>query len=246
MPRSTKKDLERMKDDFVWVLTHQLRTIVTPIKLFSDMLLTDRAGPLNEKQRSYMEDIHQAADRLTEIVRNLLNGYRIQAGEVELVYERTLLGDFIKGIVEEVRAREETDKCEVRLKEPEKELDSFLIDRLLTGQVLRALVYNAVIYSPKNRCTITVSWVADETKDTVTIVVADTGAGIPQKMQNNVFARLFRADNALKMHPEGLGFDLYLARLIMGALSGKIWFESELDKGTTFFISLPLHPKKDN
>ena len=235
-----------MQDDFIWVLTHQLRTIVTPIKLFSDMLLTNRAEALTEKQRAYVQNIHTASNRLTEAVRDLLNGYRIQAGEVELVYESTLLGDFIKGIVEEARRGEPTRICTVRLEQTQGTKETPLtvsVDKLLTGQVLKALVHNATIYSPRDRCAIMVSWHTDAKKDAVVVCVADQGVGIPKHMQKNVFNRLFRAPNALKMHPEGLGFDLYLARLIMGALGGDIWFLSEPDKETKFFISLPLHPK---
>lgn len=244
MPRS-KKGLEEMKNDFVWVLTHQLRTIVTPIKLYSDLLLTDRAGSLTEKQRSYIEDIRDSANQLTEIVRNLLNGYRIQAGEIELVYESTLLDDFIKSIVEETRVHEEERACAIRLERPEGEIGPMSIDKLLFGQVVRALVHNAVRYSPKDRCAVTVSWGVDaKTRKNIVVSVADQGVGIPRDLQKNVFTRLFRTPSALKMHPEGLGFDLYLARLIMTALGGDIWFESEPDKGTKFFILLPLHPTR--
>ncbi len=241
-PRA-EKGLEEMRDDFIWILTHQLRTLITPIKLFSDMLLTDRLGSLSAKQRSYVEDIHQAASRIVEVVRDILNGYRIQTGEIELVYESTCLEDLIESILEKRNSFEGDASCDIRLLKAERPICDVPVDRVLVRQVVIVLLSNAIKYSRKDRCAITVSVGLDEANDAVLIRVADKGIGIPEEARRHIFVGPFRASNALKMHPDGLGFDLYIAKLIITRLEGDIWFDSEADKGTTFTISLPLHPQ---
>lgn len=244
MNQHPKKNLEEMKEDFIWILTHQLRTLITPVKLYSDMLLTDRAGSLTAKQRSYIEDIHQAASRLVEVVRDIMNGYRIQSGEIEIMYESTCLCDMIGAIVKEVCILESNTSCDIRIEKSEQSTRRILIDQILTRQVLLILLKNAIKYSPKGRCAIGVSLQFDDTNGVVLIRVTDKGIGIPKEAWPHILIKPFRASNVFKMHPDGLGFDLYVAKLIITRLGGDMWFESEPDKGTKFFISLPLNPTR--
>ena len=233
-----------MKEDFIWILTHQLRTLITPIKLYSDMLLTDRAGSLTEKQRSYIEDIHQAASRLIEVVRDILNGYRIQAGEIEIMYESTCVCDMIEDILKEVRTLESNTSCDIRIEKSDQSTRRILIDQILVRQVLVVFLRNAIKYSPKDRCAISVSLQFDDVNGVVLIRVADKGIGIPKEAWRRILMKPFRASNALKMHPDGLGFDLYVAKLIMTRLGGSIRFDSKVGEGTVFTLSLPLDPKQ--
>jgi len=230
------KEVDRMKTEFVSVASHQLRTPLTAIMLFSEMFASEEVGKLNPDQKDYIENIQQSTKRMIKLVNDLLNVSRIETGRLKIEPEMTELVGFIQSIIDESMPVIKDHKGELVFMKPEKKIE-ILIDQTLIQQVIHNLITNAIRYSTEDNCSILVK--LEEEDDDYLISVKDSGIGIPEEGQARIFQKFFRADNAQKKEVEGSGLGLYVAKMIIEASGGKIRFESEKDKGTTFFVSLP-------
>lgn len=244
------KEIDRMKTEFVSVASHQLRTPLTAIKLFVEMLLDGGVGDLKIEQRQYVENVQHSTERMIRLVNDLLNVSRLETGRLKIEPKPVQFINFIKDIIDEaimsVAMREEKTSFEeykgrVIFEKPEVELPDIFIDPSLMRQVIHNLLTNALKYSlKKSKVTIKL-----EKKDSGYLIsVKDKGIGIPKDVQPRVFEKFFRSDNAMKTEAEGSGLGLYVAKMIIEAFGGKIWFESEEGKGTVFYVSLPAKGMK--
>lgn len=237
------KEINRMKTEFVSLASHQLRTPLTPLRLFSEMLLNGEVGKLNNGQREYVDSIYQSTKRMIGLVNDLLNVSRLETGRLKIEPELTQLEDFVEDIIKEaqgVAAAAAAADCKITFKRPTKKLSKIPIDQRLLRQVIQNLIVNAIQYSPNNQCDVTVK--LEKGNDAYLISVRDNGIGIPKDIQVKVFDKFFRADNAQKLQSEGSGIGLYIAKMIMKAVGGKIWFESPPkgeQNGTIFYVSIP-------
>lgn len=247
------KAIDRMKTEFVSVASHQLRTSLTAIKLFSEMLADKKVGKLNEKQKNYLNDIRQSTERMIKLVNDLLNVSRIETGRLMIKPEPIQLHDFIQNIINDAKPLAQEKKCKIIFQKPKIKLPKIPIDTSLMRQVIHNLITNAIRYSKINQCSILVK--LEQQDNNCLISVKDSGIGIPKKIQPKIFKKFYRADNAQKAEAEGSGLGLYVAKMIMEASGGKIWFKSparrslgaggEKDKGTTFFVTIPIHGMKE-
>jgi len=236
------KEIERMKTEFVSLASHQLRTPLTAIKLFIEMLINEEAGKLNTQQKDYMKNVQQSTERMIKLVSDLLNVSRLETGRLKIEPKSIQIEDFIQGLIKE--AKDAATDRDVVFQGPKTKLPKIPIDPTLMRQVIQNLITNAILYSPTKQCDVLVKL---EQKDRDYVVsIKDKGIGIPKDVQSRIFEKLFRADNAQKAQAEGSGLGLYVAKMIMVASGGKIWFESEEKKGTTFYVSIPIKgiPKK--
>lgn len=233
------KEIDRMKTEFVSVASHQLRTPLTAIKLFVEMLAGGEVGGLNKEQKDYIDNVQQSTERMIRLVNDLLNVSRLETGRLKIEPQQTQLEDFIQSIIDEAKLKAKEKKCLLAFNHPQKKLPKIAIDPTLMRQVIHNLVMNAIRYSPANQCDIAVKL---EKKDHDYIVrVKDSGIGIPKEAQSRIFEKFFRADNAAKVETEGSGLGMYVAKMVIEASGGKIWFESEgKGKGTTFYIAIPI------
>ena len=241
------KEVERMKTEFVSVASHQLRTPLTAIKLFVEMLDSEEVGKLNTSQKEYMDNVQQSTERMIKLVNDLLNVARLEGGRLRIEPKPIQLEDFIQGIINDIAPLAGEHKCRITFRKPKTRLPKIPIDSSLMRQVIHNLVVNAIQYSPKGQCDIVVSLlISDIDKSKVLISVKDKGMGIPQQAQERIFEKFFRADNAVKLITGGTGLGLYVSKMITEASGGKIWFESQPKKGTTFYITIPTKgmPKK--
>jgi PAS domain S-box-containing protein len=235
-----EKEIDRMKNEFVSLASHQLRTPLTSVRWFSEMLLDEDVGRLNKKQKNYVEEIYQGNERMIDLVRKLLNTSRIEMGVLAVDSGPAEIGKLFKEIIKEQTPFIQAKKHEIIVKIP-KGLPKIFTDQELVRMIIRNLFGNAIEYTPtggKITCTL-------EKKDKKMIIgIQDTGIGIPEKQQNQVFQKLFRGDNAIRDHSEGTGLELYITKAMVDALSGKIWFKSKEGEGTTFWVALPLSGPK--
>lgn len=235
---SKEKELEKMRDEFSSLATHQLRNPVTVIKGYSQMLL--EAGGLAKEQKSNLEAIRQAANSLSELVNAMLNVSRIELGSFAINPEPAYLPDIADEVLKEISPQAESKKLTVA-KNYDKALTSINADIKLMQAVFRNLLSNAVKYTPQNG---RVELKIEKQEKDALIKVSDTGYGIPKDQQPKVFSRFFRADNIIDKEPEGTGLGLYIVRSIIEQAGGRIWFESEENKGTTFYVTIPLEGMK--
>jgi len=234
------KEAEALKDEFVGIAAHELRTPLAALKGFADMLLLQtRRGhgpPLVEWQQEALEEIEQATARLVALTEDLLDVTRLQAGRLQL----HLVPTNVVGLVERIAAllQQTTTRHRVRVDAPPPDLVAE-IDPERMGQVLTNLIGNAIKYSPEGGDVIITVW-QETAAQSVGISVQDRGIGIPQHQHAQIFGRFMRADNATAWGISGTGLGLYLCRELIEQHGGRLWFESEEGAGSTFSLTLPL------
>lgn len=232
-----RRKVDQAKTEFVSIASHQLRTPLTSVNWYSEMLLSGVAGSDKKRLRTYVRKIHDGSRRMVSLVDSLLNVSRIELGTLAVERSRTDISSLLKEIVDEQRHEAQRAGVTVCLSIP-KPMPVIDTDRNLLRMVFQNLLSNAVKYS---RCGEGVSVTAAvEGKSGICIVFADTGYGIPKRQQDRVFEKMFRADNIRTKNISGTGLGLYIVKSVLAALGGTIRFESEENKGTTFFVTLPF------
>lgn len=236
--------LNRLKGDFVSLVSHQLRTPLSYMGWFAQMLSTGEVGKLNKTQQKYTGAIVHGTERMVELVRTFLNASRLETGKMELAPKEIHLNEFVKKTVSDCKYILEKTKCSLRF-EPKKGYEPTLfLDPTLFHELLVNLVANAVRYSKPNETNDIVIKIESGSNGMVELSIVDEGIGISENDRKSLFKKFFRAENARRVATTGTGLGLYLCGLIINEFKGKIWFESTEGVGTTFFISLPLNNRK--
>lgn len=226
---------ERAQKEFVSLASHQLRTPITSIKWNSEIILSN--NDIAEEVKLAASDIYKEGTRMEKLVNSLLNLSRIDLGKIKFntqeIYLDKYIQDLVKTLSSEIDSKNLVLDIDILFKNPIKN-DPIYLDIILTN-----ILYNAIKYTNVNGA---IKFKADimEDKEKVIITISDTGIGIPQSQQSQIFSRLFRADNAKNCQPDGNGLGLYVVKNLIELMNGSVWFESQENKGTTFFIELPI------
>ncbi|HEX9017329.1 MAG TPA: PAS domain S-box protein [Chloroflexota bacterium] len=224
--------LDRLKDQFITVAAHELKTPVAVMKGYAQLLLR-YAIDGRTSRREYLEAIDRGADRITRVVEDLLQVSQLQLGQLQITRSSTRLDELVSEAVA-VFTRASNDhpvEFEVRAR------PTVLVDRVLIPQVLHNLLDNSAKYSPAGGDIA----VAVDTQGREAIVsIADQGVGIPLERRAHVFDLFFRAHTNTAWDYGGLGIGLYVSKEIVALHGGRIWFESPPAGGTIFYFSLPL------
>ena len=231
------KETERMKDEFLGIAAHELRTPLAALKGFTDMLIVQtargRGAPLVAWQTEALRDIEQATQRLVRLVNGLLDVTRVQGGQLVLSLEMHDLVAVARRVLQEQQAL--TDRHHLDLTVPAEPV-VMTFDVMRIEQVLVNLLQNAVKYSPDGGDVgMTISTSA-ETHEVV-VQIHDNGIGIPVNQQSHLFTRFGRAENSVGIQGTGLG--LYLCRELIERHHGHIWIDSSEGQGATVSFSLP-------
>lgn len=252
-----ERDVDKMKTEFLSLASHQLRTPLTAIRLFNEMLLNERRGKLNAVQKEYLDNISQSTQRMISLVNDLLNVSRIETGRLKIDPKPLNFTQFIEEVIGELDPIAKERSCAIVFEKPAIKMPQVPIDSNLLREVMRNLLVNAIRYSRAQNCSIAVrleKHAGTSQGDGVAlpdgfrhkgykgyylIGVRDGGIGIPKSAQLRVFEKFFRADNAIKIEAEGTGLGLYVVKMIMEASGGAIWFESKEGYGTTFYVMIP-------
>ena len=235
---SRESQIEKMKDEFVSLASHQLRTPLTALRWIADRLAKNKPGNLDADQLEMTQDIRESTLRLIGLVNDLLSISRIESGRIQLALETTNMTEMIDSVLGELSSKLE-EKSQTVVKEYDPVDLSFDFDPQLVRQVVMNLLSNAAKYSPE-KTQITVKTSKDEKMFHLGVI--DQGGGIPESDHHRIFGRFFRSESAVKSGSEGTGLGLYLTKQIIQASGGVINFDSKVGEGTTFCFSLPLSP----
>ena len=231
-------EIDKVKSEFISLASHQLRTPISVINWYTEMLLSGDAGALNKEQKDYLEQIQEGNEQMSKLVSDLLNVSRLGTGSIKIKKKATCLADMIKKIIYENESLAKKKRCRLLFNEPEIKLQKISVDPKLINQVIHNLLINAISYSAKKEKSEIDVEVEENSTDYI-ISIKDNGIGIPKKDQSRIFQKFFRADNAKLIEADGNGLNLYISKVIIEAHDGKIWFKSAENKGTTFYVSLP-------
>ena len=238
-----EQEVDRAKTEFVSLASHQLRTPLSSINWYAEMLLAGDAGELNDEQRKYLNEVYQGNQRMVDLINSLLNVSRLELGTFAIDPEDTDVIALTQSVLDEqapqIKERNINLTAELSRTTPH-----LYADPKLLRMVFQNLVSNAVKYTPIGG---SVSVAVIPQGENIAITVADTGLGIPQAEQSQIFSKLFRATNARESDTDGTGLGLYIVKSVVEQAGGTIRFESVERKGTTFFILLPksgMHKKE--
>jgi len=228
------KELEKIRQDFVANVSHELRTPLTTIKGYAETLLE---GALKEDVAfQFVQVINRHADRLTQIVEDLLTLSKIESKEFSLKPERLSISELIDGTLDVIK--EEADKKGVSISWSESTPSLFIFgDRKGLEQVLINLLDNAIKYGREGG-NIKIS-VNENPKAEIQVSVRDDGIGIPKEDLPRIFERFYRVDKGRSKELGGTGLGLSIVKHIVQAHGGRVWAESQIGEGSTFYFTLP-------
>ncbi|HLC99799.1 MAG TPA: ATP-binding protein, partial [Patescibacteria group bacterium] len=235
---TVEKNIDEAKSNFISIASHQLRTPLTAIKLFVEMLAKGQAGRLNEEQKEFVDNVQVSTERMILLVNDLLNVSRIEAGKLQSKIEAVDIVSFLQDIIGEAKSLTAGREGKIEFQKPKEKLSKMLVDTNLFRQVIHNFLTNGIRYSKPKRCDLVVS-LTIKGKDLI-VSVQDFGIGIPEEVQPRIFEKFYRADNAIKAATDGTGVGMYTAKMIIEELKGKTWFKSKLGEGATFYASLPI------
>lgn len=236
------KELDKTKDDFLSMASHELNTPIAAIEGYLSMILVEGlGGKIPDKARKYLDSVFQSSQRLAHLVKDLLNVSRIESDRIHIIYEESQIIDLINQAVMEIGSKVQEKHHTLTFKQAKAKMPTTWLDKTRITEVLINIIGNSVKYTPENG-TIDIKVVNDD--DKLVISVADNGKGIPNDRNAAVFEKFTQVD-VLKDEVKGTGLGMYISKRFIELHKGKIWFHSDgAGKGTTFFFSLPIYAKK--
>jgi PAS domain S-box-containing protein len=231
-----EQEVDRMKSEFISLASHQLRTPLSAIKTYTHMLYDGYMGDLNAAQKSSLNTIIGASNRMNELISTLLNITRMESGTIAVMPKAVRIEVVVQDVLKELALMASSKSIALTTDVKPMTGISVITDPLIVKEVLSNLVSNAIKYTPeKGKVKIKLR----TRRDDVVMEVKDSGWGIPKFSQDQIFSKFFRAQNIVKRETTGTGLGLYLVKGLVDSLEGRIWFTSEEGTGTSFFFSLP-------
>ncbi len=233
------------KSEFVSFVAHELKNPMTSIKGYAELLSKGVVGPITEAQTNFLHTIHSNVERMSTLVSDLNDNSKIEAGRLRLDYISVNMLDIVDDVVKSTSAQIDDKKQTIDLKVPDN-LPNVWADPTRVGQVLVNLVSNSNKYTSEGgHITIGAElsdnqWDPEGAEQVVHIWVEDNGIGIAPEDQQKIFQKFFRSDDSKTREVPGSGLGLNITRSLVEMQGGRIWFESEFRKGTTFHFTVPV------
>jgi signal transduction histidine kinase len=241
-----RMELDRRKDEFLALASHELKTPITSLKIFAQTLKRrfERAedSALGQDAIRHLSRMDDQLNKLTELVRDLLDVSKLRAGKLSYNMEDVDLNDLVRETVEDLQRVADKHTIEVVGEAP----TNVFMDRDRIKQVLSNLLSNAIKYSPQaDRILVGIDSDTEPEHGEIVVFVKDFGIGVEPQEQERIFDRFFQVGGAVNLGQEtfpGLGLGLYISSEIVRRHGGKIWVDSEPGEGSTFSFSLPTTP----
>jgi len=233
------------KSEFVSFVAHELKNPMTSIKGYSELLAAGSVGQINEMQANFLSTIRANVQRMSALVSDLNDNAKIEAGQLRLEYKPVKLEDVVDEVIRSTKRQIDEKKQAVDLLLPQK-LPSVWADQTRVGQVLTNLVSNAHKYTPEGGRVVVGAeatfnqWDPGGAKEVVHLWVKDDGIGISIEDQAKIFQKFFRSEDSKAREAPGTGLGLNITKSLVEMQGGRIWFDSEFRKGTTFHFTVPV------
>lgn len=230
------KEIEKSKMEFVSLASHQLRTPLTSVQLASELLIKVMGKEIDTKQGRYITEIHDSTLRMSAMIRDLLNVSRIELGTLSIKSESLDLNYNIKQISAELALQFKIKNLELSQNYSD-DILNINFDVQILRMIIENLLTNAINYTPMGG---KIGIKTELNNKDILISISDTGCGIPDSEQSQIFQKSFRAQNAKEINTSGTGLGLYIVNSVAEKSGIKIWFDSRENIGTTFYIAIPL------
>jgi signal transduction histidine kinase len=233
------------KSEFVSFVAHELKNPMTSIKGYSELLAAGSVGQINEMQSNFLNTIRSNVERMSALVSDLNDNAKIEAGRLRLEFSPVDVPEVVEDVLRSTKRQVEDKRQDVNVTLPA-QLPPVWADRLRVGQVLTNLVSNAHKYTPESGRILLGAeatenrWDRDGAKRVVHLWVQDNGIGISPEDQVRIFQKFFRSDDTKAREVTGTGLGLNITRSLIEMQGGRIWFESEFRRGTTFHFTIPI------
>jgi PAS domain S-box-containing protein len=241
-----EREIDKAKTEFVSLASHQLRTPLSSVNWYAEMLLAGDVGELNKKQKKYLDEVYRSNQRMVELVNALLDVSSLELGTFVIEPEPTDICKLAQNVIDEQKSQIEAKKMVFSFT-CGKDVSIMQADPKLLRMVIQNILSNSVKYTPEGgKIDMSISLEGSgndvQSKKNIFLKISDSGYGIPKNQHDKIFTKLFRADNVRDKDTDGTGLGLYIVKSIVENSGGKIWFKSSdtgEDKGTTFYVSLP-------
>lgn len=231
------RELDKAKDEFISMASHQLRTPLTAIKGYLSMLLEGDAGEIKKGQHEFVEEAYYGATRMVALINDLLNVSRMETGKFFLEIKEF---DITKATEEELKQLDKAARDKgIKLVFKKAKHIMLCADEMKIRQVIMNFTDNAIYYTPEGKVALKLY----EEGDNVCFEVTDNGIGVPKEQQQKLFTKFYRAENARSTRPDGTGLGLFMAKKVIEDHHGEIIFHSEEGRGSTFGFRLPKKAK---
>ncbi len=229
------KSLDMMKDEFLSNVTHELKTPITSIKGYSELMVNGKLGELTKKQKNALDAVIRNSERLNRLIDSLVYLTLVRIGKVKYNFGQVQIGQIIDNAVWDISPLVEKKGLTIEKNIPPS-LPSINGDEDKITEVLINLIENAIKFTPSGgRITVAV----DVENDNLHITVSDTGIGIPPEYIKSMFQEFYQVDTSTTSNNSGTGLGLFISKSIIEAHNGNIWAESEVGMGTTIHLILP-------
>ncbi len=220
---------EKEETEFFHVMAHRFRSPISIIKWYIELASDKSVGTLNDKQKEYFAEIYKASERLNETIDSLLILLQLKSNNLIIKKQSVNIKNLMERIVSKLQFKIERHKLHLQESYPENKEIIIQTDPKLLGIVLQNIIENAIKYTPENG---NIGISVDAPNKKILIEIKDDGYGIPKKGRSKILSS--------SVNSKDMGFSLYLVKHLSKKLGGKISFKSQENKGTTFYISLPL------
>ena len=235
------KKNELAKDEFLAMITHELKTPLVPIQGYSDILLSEHLGKLTDKQRERISIIKSSSETLLSIISDLLDAQKLELGQLRITKKITSIKESISKAIESIKLEAEKNNIEIILKGEDIQIEH---DSDRIGQVISNLIKNSIIAIKPNEGKIEIN--IENNPSDVTISVKDNGTGIPKEKQVGLFKKFYQVDATLTRERGGSGLGLAICKGIIENHLGEIWVDSEINQGATFSFKIPKNQSNQN
>jgi len=230
--------VDKLRGTLISSVSHELRAPLASIRAYNELVMGGDVGEVNDEQKLFLGRVERACDRLERLIQDLMNLSKLRTGDVSIKKAPADLANVIRGVLDTMHPKAANAGVTLNFHE-EAKLPMTMTDQGRLEQVLTNLVDNAIKF---NEAGGTVDVTLAQDGMSAVISVADDGPGIPRAAQSIIFEEFQHGTDERSRAKEGAGLGLAIARRVVGVMGGKLWLESEMGKGSTFYVSLRLEP----